>query len=232
MLERPLDIESAIRGRRSVRSFRPDPVSQSLVETILNVAARAPSGTNMQPWRVYVVSGDRKARLSERLLEAHASGTSQFDAAEYQYYPHPFFEPFLGRRRKVGFGLYNLLGILKGDQERMHRQHARNYMFFGAPVGFIFTIDRRLEIGSWLDYGMFLQNIMLAARAHGLETCVQAAFAPFHATIRAELAIGEGEVVICGMSLGYADPSAPENHLETERSPAAEFATFLGSVDP
>ncbi|MBM0207608.1 nitroreductase, partial [Micromonospora sp. STR1s_5] len=130
--------------------------------------------------------------------------------------------------RKVGFDLYGLLGIKRGETEKMKRQHGRNLVFFGAPVGFVFTIDRRLEIGSWLDYGMFLENIMIAARAHGLETCVQAAFAPFHDTIRQHLRIPAREVVVCGMSLGYADPDAPENQLETERSPASDFASFLG----
>jgi nitroreductase len=121
-----------------------------------------------------------------------------------------------------------MLGIARGDTDAMHRQHARNFSFFDAPVGLIFTIDRRLEIGSWLDYGMFLQNIMVAARVHGLETCVQAAFAPVHRTIRSCVPIPEGEIVVCGMSIGYADPAAPENALETDREPARDFATFLG----
>jgi nitroreductase len=119
-----------------------------------------------------------------------------------------------------------LLGIEKGDTERMRQQHARNHIFFDAPVGMIFTIDRALEIGSWLDYGMFLENIMVAARGRGLDTCPQAAFAPFHKVIRAELGIPESEIVICGMSLGYGDPDAPENALVTERAPVGEFATF------
>ncbi|WP_346767125.1 nitroreductase family protein [Enterovirga aerilata] len=221
-------IEAAIAGRRSIRAFRPDPVPRETVERILDVAARAPSGTNMQPWRVYVLTGDAKRDLSDALLREHAGASSDFTKAEYRYYPAEFFEPYLGRRRKVGFDLYGMLGIRRGETERMARQHARNLVFFDAPVGLIFTIDRRLEIGSWLDYGMFLENIAIAARAHGLETCAQAAFAPFHLTIRRHLPITENEVVVCGMSLGHEDRDAPENRLRTDRVPASEFATFLG----
>ncbi len=221
-------IEDAIAGRRSVRAFKPDPVPREVVARILEVAARAPSGTNMQPWRAYVLAGAAKDALSEALVTEHAGAASDFSTAEYRYYPAEFFEPYLARRRKVGFDLYGVLGIQRGDREGMRRQHGRNFVFFGAPVGLIFTMDRRLEIGSWLDYGMFLQNVMIGARAHGLETCAQAAFAPFHGTIRRHVPIPDGEIVLCGMSLGYEDPDAPENRLRTERSPAQEFADFLG----
>ena len=225
-----MSIDDAITGRRSVRAFRPDPVAAHLVEHLLDVAARAPSGTNMQPWRAHALAGAAKDQLSADLLAAHAEPPGTYKAA-YTYYPNPFFEPYLGRRRKVGFDLYERLGIARGQTERMHRQHGRNLSFFDAPVGLIFTIDRRLEIGSWLDYGMFLQNIMLAARAHGLETCVQAAFAPYGAVIRQHLAFGEDEIMVCGLSLGYEDREAPENGLTTERVPARDFTTFIG-FDP
>jgi nitroreductase len=207
-------VEAAIASRRSVRAFLPTPVPRALVERILDVAARAPSGTNMQPWRVRVLAGAAKARLSAALLGAEAGDAPH--AAEYRYYPEKFFEPYLSRRRKVGWDLYGLLGIARGETERMRAQHARNLVFFDAPVGLIFTIDRRLEIGSWLDYGIFLGSIMTAARGHGLDTCAQAAFAPFHAAIRAHL------------GLDYEDPSAPENSLRTERVPARAFASFEG----
>lgn len=221
-------IDEAIRGRRSIRAFKPDPVARALVEHLLDVAARAPSGTNMQPWRAYVLSAAAKQGLTDALAREHGAPAAEPREAEYRYYPAEFFDPYLSRRRKVGFDLYGLLGIKRGETERMAHQHGRNLLFFDAPVGLIFTIDRRLEIGSWLDYGMFLQNVMIAARGHGLETCVQAAFAPFHRTLREHLPISEGEVVVCGMSLGYADPDAPENKLDTERSPASDFATFIG----
>ena len=221
-------VDDIIRERRSIRAFRGDPVDKALVLSILDVAARAPSGTNMQPWRAYVLEGRIKDTLSERLLSAHETHSSGFSQAEYQYYPDPFFEPYLARRRKVGFDLYGALGIAKGERDKMSRQHGRNFLFFGAPVGLIFTIHRDLKIGSWLDYGMFLENIMIAARGHGLETCVQAAFAPFHGIIRDVLPISDEEVVVCGMSLGYADLEAPENRFPVERMSAAEFSTFLG----
>lgn len=222
-------VEQAIRSRRSIRAFTSTPVDPHIVERLLEVAARAPSGTNMQPWRVYVLTGAARERLADALTRAHdAAAAGARHVAERRYYPEQFFEPYLARRRKVGWDLYGLLGIGKGDTARMHAQHARNFRFFDAPVGMIFTIDRRLEIGSWLDYGMFLQNLMIAARAHGLDTCPQAAFAAFHAVIRQEIAgIGDDDIVVCGMALGYADPQAPENGLQTERAAVADFATFL-----
>jgi nitroreductase len=217
----------AIRSRRSIRAFRPEPVDRVTVEQLLNLAARAPSGTNMQPWRAYVVTGRIKDELAAALTKAHAD-PSFVPEAEYRYYPSEFFEPYLSRRRKVGWDLYGLLGIARGESDRMRTQHAKNFRFFGAPVGIIFTVDRRLEIGSWLDYGMFLENLMIAARAQGLDTCPQAAFAPYHRIIRNVLPIAENEVVVCGMALGYADETAPENQLVTERTRAEAFATFLG----
>jgi nitroreductase len=220
-------VETAITSRKSIRAFLPTAIPKDLIERLLDVAARAPSGTNMQPWRVYVVAGAQKEALSRAIVTAHRGKDSQGEA-EYRYYPSEFFEPYVSRRRKVGWDLYGLLGIKKGDLARMHDQHARNFEFFGAPVGLIFTIDRKLEIGSWLDYGMFLENIMIAARGHGLDTCPQAAFAYHHKVIRAHLPIPDNEVVVCGMSLGYADQDAVENTLVTDREPAAAFASFLG----
>lgn len=218
-------VDAAIVARRAVRAFLPTEVPAALVEQLLDVAARAPSGTNMQPWRCHVVRGARRKALCDALLEAHDQGAGE---AEYAYYPSPLPEPFLSRRRKLGWDLYGLLGIARGETARMHAQHARNLTFFDAPVGLIFTIDRRLQIGSWLDYGMFLQSFMIAAAARGLATCPQAAFAPYHATIRRILPVPEEDVVVCGMALGHADADAPVNRLDTVREPARSFATFLG----
>lgn len=226
-LANPSAVETALTSRRSVRAFLPRPVERSLVERILTVAARAPSGTNMQPWKVYVLTGAVRERVSQALLVAHDAPEGTY-RAEYRYYPVAFFEPYLARRRKIGWDLYGLVGIKRGEKDKMHRQHGRNFVFFDAPVGMIFTIDRRLERGSWLDHGMFLQAVMTAARGHGLDTCPQAAFAPFHQVLREILPIGENESVVCGMSLGYADPDAPENRLETERAPLEDFSAFLG----
>ena len=226
----PADTDYAITSRRSVRAFLRTPVPRATVGAILDVAARAPSGTNMQPWRVHVVAGEERQRLSDAVRPAFLNGGGSH-ASEYSYYPDKFFEPYLTRRRKIGWDLYSLLGIAKGDVGRMALQHARNFDFFDAPVGMIFTIERRLKIGSWLDFGTFLENIMIAARARDLDTCPQAAWAPMHAIVREVLALEPEELVVCGMALGYADPDAPENRLVTEREPATAFSTFRGFLD-
>jgi hypothetical protein len=219
-------VESAITSRRSIRAFLPKPVAQADVEHLLDIAARAPSGSNIQPWKVHALAGTALKRLCDALMAEHASGITP--ESEYQYYPRKFFEPYHSRRRKVGWGLYGLLGIGKGENERMRAQHGRNLIFFDAPVGLIFTIHRDLEQGSWLDYGMFLQNVMVAARGMGLDTCPQAAFMPYHRTIQSMLEIPPEEMLVCGMALGYADPDALENGLLTERAPARDFARFVG----
>ncbi|BDU69272.1 nitroreductase [Geothrix oryzae] len=220
-------VDAAITGRRSIRAFQPTPVPRAAVEDILRVASRAPSGTNLQPWQVHVLTGAALARLSDRILAIYADPAELArHEREYDYYPKEWTSPYLERRRKVGWDLYGLLGIAKSDRAGMHAQHGRNYRFFDAPVGLIFTMDRILQVGSWLDYGMFLQNIMVAARARGLDTCPQAAFTQFHRVIAEELGLGPEQMVICGMALGYADPSAPENALVTERAPVSEFARF------
>lgn len=221
-------IDQAIITRRSVRAFLDTPVPRDVVNEILAVASRAPSGTNAQPWRVYVLTGDAKVKLSADVLAAYDD--PQRDSKyreEYPYYPREWVAPYIDRRRKVGWDLYSLLQISREDKARMHAQHSRNFTFFGAPVGMIFTIDRILELGSWLDYGMFLQSIMVAARARGLDTCPQAAFTQFHAVIGNHLRLPADEMVVCGMALGHADPAAIENTLSTEREPVSGFARFL-----
>ena len=220
-------VDDAITSRRSVRAFLPAPVPRALIEHILEVAARAPSGTNMQPWCVHLVAGEAKDRLSRAILDAHEAGGEEH-TRPWKYYPDEIFEPYLSRRRAVGWGLYGLLGIGKGDRAQMKAQRAQNYLFFGAPVGMFFTLDARLEIGSWLDYGMFIQNIMTSARGHGLHTCPQAAFADYHKIIRAHLGIPEDHTVICGLSIGYEDKEAVANRLRTDRAPVSEFARFTG----
>ena len=220
-------VDAAIASRRSIRRFLPTPVPAATVEAILNLAARAPSGTNMQPWRGYVVAGTARQALCDA-VQAAFDAEEPGHAQEVPYYPDEFFEPYLGRRRTVGWGLYSLLGIARGEAAKMKAQHRRNYQFFDAPVGMIFTIDRRLATGSWLDYGMFLENLMTAARGRGLDTCAQAAWSRYHRVIRPVLGLAEEEIVICGMALGHADPEAPENALETARAPASEFVRFTG----
>ena len=220
-------VDEAITSRRSVRRFLPRPVPRECIEQILRVAARAPSGSNTQPWQVHVLTGAARERLCRRLIEAYddpQAAASHIE--EYAYYPRQWQSPYQERRRKVGWDLYGLLGIPKGDKQAMHQQHRRNLLFFDAPVGLMFSIDRVMEQGSWLDYGMFLQNIMVAARARGLDTCPQAAFTQFHRIIADELGLGPQQQVVCGMALGWADPQAVENTLQTERADIDTFTTF------
>lgn len=220
-------VDEVIQSRYSCRAFLPRPVPRATIEEILAVASRAPSGTNIQPWKAWVLTGATKAAVTERLLAAFDDPEEAATHTDpYQYYPKQWISPYIDRRRKVGLQLYGLLGIQKGDAKRMHEQFARNYKFFDAPVGIIFTVDRVMEQGSWLDYGMFLQNVMLAAKARGLDTCPQAALIQFHRIIRQTLEIPDNETLICGMSLGYADPAAPENTLRTERAPLSEWVAF------
>ena len=146
---------------------------------------------------------------------------------EYAYSPHPWFEPYITRRRKVGYDLYARLGIKKEDMEARTAAALRNFEFFGAPVGLFFSMDKRLLYGSWLDVGMFMENVMVVARAYGLETCPQQAWCSYGPTVHRELGMPEEQVLISGMSMGYEDKNAPENKLVTVREPVDAFATFL-----
>ncbi|MGZ3254658.1 MAG: nitroreductase [Burkholderiaceae bacterium] len=221
-------VDAAITSRHSIRAFLPRPVERDDIEQILEVAARAPSGTNTQPWKVYVLTGSSKEKLSCDILQVYNDPVLvKQHTEEYHYYPSTWVSPYIERRRKVGWDLYGLLGLTRDNKEGMQAQHARNYAFFDAPVGLIFTIDRIMEKGSWLDYGMFLQNIMIAARGRGLDTCPQAAFTQFHEIIKSNLNLSASETVVCGMALGYADPQKIENSLITEREPVSGFVKFL-----
>jgi nitroreductase len=221
-------VDHAITTRRSVRAFLPTPVPRQTIEDILRVAARSPSGTNTQPWQVHVLTGAAQAALSKDIIKAYDDPAQRAThTEEYAYYPTEWKSPYIDRRRKVGWDLYSMLGIGKTDKDRMHAQHARNYAFFDAPVGLIFTIDRVLQQGSWLDYGMFLQSVMVAARGRGLDTCPQAAFMQFHRIIAQHLALPDSQMLVCGMSLGYADTAAVANQLVTEREAVSGFTRFL-----
>jgi nitroreductase len=221
-------VDAAITSRRSIRAFLPTPVPRRVIEDILQVAARAPSGTNTQPWRVYVLTGTAKESLSAKLRAAYDDPAERArHTEEYAYYPTEWVPPYIDRRRKVGWDLYGLLGIAKTDKAGMHAQHRRNYDFFGAPVGLMFTIERVMRQGSWLDFGMFLQSLMIAARGRGLDTCPQAAFTQFHRIVIEHVGAAAGEQLVCGMSLGHADPQAIENTLVTERESVSRFARFI-----
>lgn len=221
-------VDDAIISRHSMRAFLEKTVPREDIERMLEVAARAPSGSNTQPWKVYVMTGEMKQRVSAEILKVYEDKT-QFEALkeDYKYYPTQWDSPYIERRRKVGLDLYKLLGLGRDDKAGMNAQHAKNYTFFDAPVGMFFTIDRAMNTGSWLDFGCFLQSLMVAARGRGLDTCAQAAFNRFHNTIRAVTGIPESEVIMCGMALGYADMTKIENTLISERESVSVFAKFL-----
>lgn len=227
--ERPrLSVEDAIRGRQSIRAFLSTPVPRPVTTRILETAGRAPSGTNIQPWKVYVFDGAARDTIVSEMTEAY--DTAPEPTRPYNYYPVAWRDPYISRRRACGWGLYGTLGITRDDKEGMRLQRRGNYELFGAPVGLVFTIDKDMEIGSWLDTGMFIQTVMIAARQFGLETCPQAALANYHELLRRRLAIPEIEQVVCGMALGYADPDAKVNTFRTEREPVDVFTTFVGEV--
>jgi nitroreductase len=221
-----MSVEEAVVGRQSTREFIGDKaVPRETIEKVLTVAGRAPSGSNIQPWKVWVVTGQARDAIANACYERHMAGDE--GSREYNYYPVSWREPYIGRRRETGWGLYSLLGIEKGDKDKMKLQHGRNYMLFDAPVGLFFTIDRDMELGSWLDCGMFIQSVMLAARGEGLETCPQAAFCNYHDTVTKLLGVPDEQMLICGMSLGYPVPGSLVNTFRTTRIDVDTFTTFL-----
>lgn len=225
-------VDAAITSRMSARAFTQQLVDRKTLTELLQVASRAPSGTNTQPWKVYVLQGNSRASLVDKVCSAHDAIRANPALAadyreEYDYYPENWVSPYIDRRRENGWGLYGLLGIGKGDKDKMHLQHQRNYRFFDAPVGLMFTIDRVMGRGSLLDYGMFLENIMVAAGGRGLHTCPQAAWNGFAKIILPHIGAGADEMLVCGMALGYADESDVVNTFHTPRVPVEEFTHWL-----
>ena len=225
-------IQQAMDSRMSARAFTQQAVSIETITDILQMSARAPSGTNTQPWKVYVLQGATRDTLVDKVCAAHEAIRANPEVAkqyteQYDYYPEKWVSPYIARRRENGWSLYGLLGIGKADTDRMHEQQQRNFKFFDAPVGLMFTIDPIMGRGSLLDYGMFIQNIMLAARARGLHTCPQAAWNGFHSIILPHIGAGEGEMMVCGMALGFADESDKVNTLVTPRVPVNEFTHWV-----
>lgn len=232
VVQDPASVDAAIESRFSARAFLPRPVPRPLIADILQVASRAPSGTNTQPWKVYVLQGASRDSLVAKVCAAHdAIYANPALAAEYReeydYYPEKWVSPYIDRRRENGWSLYGLLGITKGDKDRMHAQHQRNFRLFDAPVGLMFTLDRVMGRGSLVDYGMFLQNIMVAARARGLHTCPQAAWNGFARIILPHIGAGPDEMLVCGMALGYADETDRVNSFHTPRVPVEQFTRWL-----
>ncbi len=226
------NVQQAIDTRMSARAFTQQPVARELLTELLALAARAPSGTNTQPWKVYVLQGHSRDTLVDKVCTAHDEVRAHPEkAAEYRepydYYPEKWVSPFIDRRRENGWSLYGLLGITKGDKDKMHAQHQRNYRFFDAPVGLMFTLDKVMGRGSLVDYGMFLQTLMLAARGMGLHTCPQAAWNGFASIVLPHVGAGEDEMLVCGMALGYADDSEIVNTFRTPREPVTAFTRWL-----
>ncbi len=219
-----LDVIDAIKHRASVRAFLPTPVARTTLHAILDAARWAPSGVNTQPWQVAVVGGECKQRISAALIQQHRAAVAA--NPDYQYYPTDWFEPYKSRRFACGMALYGALDIARDDRARRQQVWEMNYAFFGAPVALFFLVDARLALGSWLDNGMFLQNVMLAARGYGLETCPQAALAEYPDTVRQLLSLTPEHRVICGMALGYADHTQAINQYRTERMPVDAFTEW------
>ncbi len=228
----PPSVDAALESRFSARAFLPTPVPRTVIEDILRVASRAPSGTNTQPWTVYVLQGASRDALVDKVCAAHDALRADPSLAAtysepYDYYPQNWFSPYIDRRRENGWSLYGLLGIGKGDKDRMHEQQQRNFRFFDAPVGMMFTIDKRMGRGSLVDVGMFIQNVMLAARARGLHTCPQAAWNGFSSLILPHVGAADHELLVCGLSMGHADESAVVNTLHTPREAVAQFTRWV-----
>lgn len=217
-------VDSVLRARRTTRAFGPAPVSAEQVREILDVASCAPSNSNTQPWRVHVLSGAPMRDLGHALIAAFQRG----DVPPAAHFPDPLPQAVALRQEDFGARYYSALGIERADMQGRARQTQRNFSFFGAPVGLVFSIDRRLNAHSWLDLGLFLQNVMIAAKARGIDTCAQVAFARFHSVIARHLAMPEADVTVCGMSMGYADAAASVNRMQVPRERVQDFARFVG----
>jgi nitroreductase len=220
-------VADAIESRQSIRKYDDRPVPLATVKEILRLASNAPSGSNLQPWTAYVLTGAPLTALGAAIQAAYMADEPGH-VRDYKYYTDELFDPYLSRRRACGWGLYNTLGIERGEKTRMKTQRATNYNFFGAPVGMVCTIDSRLEVGSWMDFGGFVQTVMLAARGFGLHSCAQASIAEYPKIVRQHLPVDPHHSVVCGIALGYADADARVNQFRTERCAVDAFATFLG----
>ena len=225
-------VDQAITSRQSIRAFLNTAVDVEIIKDILKVASRAPSGTNTQPWKVYVVTGQKRTELITQVCDAQIDLFKNPELASqytetFPYYPENWFSPYIERRRENGWGLYGLLNIQKGEKEKMAAQHLRNYQLFDAPVGLFFTVDKAMGIGSKMDTAMMIQNVMVAAKARGLDTCPQAAWNHFHSIVLNILNAPENEELICGMALGYADPNEIVNTFITPRESVENFVVFL-----
>jgi nitroreductase len=217
---------AALRSRRSCRAFLPDPVPRATLESVLDAARWAPSGGNLQPWRVIALAGAERDAVVRLAGEALFSGASE--EGEHPIYPPSLHEPYRSRRFANAEALYAALGIPRENKAERYRWVAENFRFFGAPVGLFFVIDRRMGHGQWEHLGMFMMAVMLAAEAHGLATCPQEAWTRLRSTLHAHLGLGAEELLTCGMALGYADERHPSAAMVRERAGLDEIAEFRG----
>jgi nitroreductase len=222
-----MDVRDAVASRYSCRAFLPTPVAEATVREIVTRAARAPSGGNLQAWRVYVIAGARVEAL-KALLEPRMGELPKGEGGEYQIFPTDLKEPYRSRRFAVGEQLYRAIGVPRTDRPARYRQYAKNFQFFGAPVGLFFAIDRTMLPAQWADLGGYIQSIMVLAPAYGLDTCPQEAWITWQRTMRAFLGLPAEMLLFCGMALGHADASAPINSWRSTREPVEAFATFEG----
>jgi len=213
-----------IKQRKSVRAFLQKEIEIEKIKTILNTAKHSPSGVNMQPWQVAVVSGEKKKDIELQLINAFKNNESE--RMEYNYYPLKWEDPYKSRRKETGLLMYSTLNIKREDKDKQFHQWLQNYTAFDAPVVLYFFIDEYLEKGSYLDYGMFLQSVMLSAVELGLTTCTQAALAQYPDIVKKKLDIEENKILLCGMALGYEDKDAIINSYKTTRIDLDEFVTF------
>ena len=223
-----MDVREAVATRYSCRAFLPTPIALDVVRDILDRAARAPSGGNVQPWLVHAIAGARLEQLKDLLRPRFATLLPRGEGAEYEVYPRELKEPYYGRRARVGAQLYAAIGIPREDRPARYRQFSRNYLFYDAPVGIFVSIDRSMGPPQWSDVGGFIQNIMLLARAHGLHSCAQEAWTNWHKTLRDFLDLPSEHILFCGIALGLADETAPINRWRSEREPLDAFARFEG----
>ncbi len=219
-----MNIFDLLKQRKSVRAFLDTEVDKEKIITILEAAKMAPSGVNMQPFQVAVVSGAKKTEVEQKILEAFDNNTKE--NMDYQYYPLEWKDPYKSRRKEMGLLLYKTLSIHKEDKEQQTHQWRENYKAFGAPTVLYFFMDSFLEKGSFLDYGMFLQSILLAATELGIGTCPMASLAEFPSIVKKELDIDQDKILLCAIALGYEDTDAPINSFKTDRIALEEFATF------
>jgi nitroreductase len=223
-----VNVSEALATRRSCRAFLPAPVPGATVRAILEAARQSPSGGNLQPWRVYALAGPALAGLVALVRSRMPASPRGEEPVEYAIYPGDLWEPFRSRRYKCGEDLYATIGVRREDKFGRLLQFARNFEFFGAPVGLLFSLDRRLGPPQWSDVGMYMQSVMLLAREHGLDTCAQEAWSLWHRTVGEYLGLPPELMLFAGMALGYRDESAPINRLRTERAPLEEFAELRG----